>query len=361
MAVAVTALFLVAGLNNVSAPGDAKRGSTTSRTTNADLTREALTALEPGLTPESVTTFEGPPGVDPTATSESITLSGPDAEQQMRGQPVASANRGLREPFYGLAFVPETEMEAFGELGIEVVLLRFDRAKSPADWLGQLNRAQSHGFQVITWLWPEGWSWDGSTWQIDDQARAFVETVATHPATFAVYALHEPYWRECWGCGYTTRQQQLLYDAIKAIADVPIYSDLGSVSFWTAQGKDTAFSDGVCDYCGNWYYPFLEDGTYAREDLYSKLQASLAVTRERAPNSKFVWLMQSYAKSGEFRMPTAEEMRDLASLVFSMDVDGALWYVGWFGSLYSDFLSSHPELFPTVREIYDDVVVPSKD
>jgi len=259
-----------------------------------------------------------------------------------------------------MVFVDEGDFGMVKDLGTQVVQHTFAHDGTPESWLAYLDAAQAQDIQVIAWLWRQGWEWDGSTWHIDDQARSFVQTVAGHPALFAVYGLHEPYWNGCWGCGYTTAQQQALYDALKAIADVPIYSDVGRIGFWIAEGEETAFADGVCDYCATWYYPFLADGSYAREELISWLSAELMVMRERAPKSKLVWLMQSYAQSGSYRMPTADEMRDLASSVYSMDIDGALWYVWGFGPLYSDFLSNHPELHPVVREIYEDVVLPRR-
>jgi hypothetical protein len=263
-----------------------------------------------------------------------------------------------QKPFYGMVFVPEDQFGAVRELGIEVVEKTFDHTGSPADWLALLDKARDHDLKVIAWLWPEGWSWDGSAWQIDDKARSFVQTVSKHPATLAVYGLHEPYWQGCWGCGYTTAQQQLLYDAIKAIADVPIYSEVGGVAFWTEQGEDTAFAERVCDYCGNWYYPF-QDGKYERDILLQKLKDDLAVMRERAPNSKLVWGLQTFAKDPPgYEMPTAKEMYDLAAIVFAAGVDGASWYPWTFGELYSDVLSNHPELYDTVRRVYDTIVLP---
>ena len=147
-------------------------------------------------------------------------------------------------------------------LGAGVVLQTFDHDSSPAQWSAQLDLAQSYGLEVIAWLWPEGWEWDGNDWQIDSQARSFVQTVAAHPATLAIYALHEPYWRSCPTCGLTTAQQQALYQEIKAIADIPLYSEIGSVTYWADQGQDTTLDDGVCDYCAVWYFPFFADGTY---------------------------------------------------------------------------------------------------
>lgn len=266
-------------------------------------------------------------------------------------------------PFYGLHYVSQDDLQAVKELGVEVVLEDFEHDGSPENWLAYLDEAQAQGIRIVAWLWPQGWLWDGGEWQIDDQARLFVQTVAGHPALLAVYSLHEPYWNGCAGCGYTTAQQQALYDEIRAIADVPIYSAVGSVAFWTTQGEETAFADGVCDYCDNWYYPFKESDVYEREKVIERLMADLAVAKARAPNSKFVWGMQSFAQGPPFnlRMPDEDEMRDLASIVYSMDIDGALWYPWWFGDLYDDFLSNHPELHPVVREIYEECVLPAKD
>jgi hypothetical protein len=266
--------------------------------------------------------------------------------------------------FYGVQYVPIDELEMVKELGIEVVLMDFEHDGPPEIWLVYLDEAQAQGIQVVAWLWPQGWSWEGTAayWHIDGQAQEFIQTVAGHPALLAVYSLHEPYWMGCEGCGYTTAEQQALYDAIKAIADVPIWSGVDSMAFWTEQGEETAFADGVCDYCETWYYPFLEDGTYERDKVISQLTADLAVARQRAPNSKVVWAMQSFAQGAPYylRMPEADEMRDLASIVYSTDIDGALWYVWTFGDLYSDFLSNHPELYLIVQEVYEDVVLPIK-
>jgi len=271
--------------------------------------------------------------------------------------PVSTPTGTLLEPFYGTHFVLSSDLGTVRELGVEVVLTAFPHDGTPESWLAYLDAAQVQDIQAIAWLWPQGWTWDGTAWRIDDQAELFVRTVAGHPALFAVYALHEPYWNGCLGCGYTTTEQQALYSAIKAIADVPIHSAVDSMSAWTAYGEETAFAEGICDYCETWYHPLLEDGTYERERLLSQLTADLAVARERAPNSRIVWSMQCFAQSGAYRMPTADEMRDVASIVYATDIDGALWYPWTFGDLYSDFLSNHPELYPVVREVYEEYVL----
>jgi hypothetical protein len=263
----------------------------------------------------------------------------------------------LCEPFYGMQFVYLDDLSKAKELGIEVIMTDLPHDGTPADWLGFLNAAQAHCIRVIPWLWPQGWTWNGTAWQIDTQARLFLQTVAGHRALFAVYALHEPYWNGCEGCGYTTATQQALYSAIKAIANVPLYSEINGIADWTARGQATAFADGICDYCQSSYYPFMDGGIYERDELIAQLTADLAVARERAPHSKVVWTMPAFKyPPDDLRMPSADEMRDLASIVYSKGVAGAWWYPWKFNDLYPDYLYKHPELYPAVRSIYEDYV-----
>ena len=256
--------------------------------------------------------------------------------------------------FCGMEFVTGRDLTTVRSMGVTVVLQTFPHDSEPDEWVAQLDRAQRNNLRVIAWLWPVGWEWDGRAWQIDDQARSFIKTVAAHPATLAVYALHEPYWRGCPTCGLTTAQQQALYQEIKAIADIPIYSEIGSIAYWVDQGKATRLADGMCDYCGATYYPFFADGTYDREEFIHRLEEDLAAIRRFAPNSKLIWAMQVYAISDHpqpRRMPTAEEIADIGAIVAERDVDGIFWYVWEFGSLYDDFLSNHPELFSAVAGV----------
>jgi hypothetical protein len=262
-----------------------------------------------------------------------------------------TARQTVIEPFCGIEFAWGDDLPAVRALGVTVVLQTFRYNGDPAEWLAQLDLAQSHGLHVVAQLWPEGWTWDGEVWHIDAQAESFLRTVAGHPATWAVYALHEPYWRGCSTCGLTTAEQQALYQAIKAIADVPLYSEVSEIAFWARQGEETTLADGVCDYCGATYYPFYADGSYDREGFISHLDADVAAIQELAPNSKLVWGMQVFAQFDSpepRRMPTAAEIADIGAIVAQRKVDGIFWYVWWFNDLYDDFLSNHPELFPAV-------------
>lgn len=259
-------------------------------------------------------------------------------------------------PFYGMQYVPESDLDRVAALGINTVLQDFPLNGTPQDWVDILDTAQERELKVVAWQWPSGWEWDENSeeWTIDSQASLFLETVADHPALFAVYGTHEAYWNGCFGCQYTTAQLQTLYNQIKNITDVPIYSAFESYKFWREYSTETTFADGVCDYCDTWYYP-VRTSEYNRDEYIQRLNEEIATFRELAPNSKFVWAIQGFGSAEYERvMPSAEQMHDMASLALSSDVDGVWWYVWQFSDVYEDYLVNYPQLHPTIRDIYEE-------
>lgn len=277
--------------------------------------------------------------------------------------PTTATNERL--PFYGTQFVPIDELPQVRALGFDTVLTDFAYDAQPADWLAYLDAAQREDVRVIPWLWPEGWTLDrrSGAWTIDAQAQLFLRTVAGHPALFAVYGLHEPYWNECAGCGYSTAQQQALYRAIKAIAPVPVYSEINGFAFWAERGAATTIAAGVCDYCQTAFYPFERGGIYNRDELIAHMELEIAALQRHAPDVKLIWTMQSMSHRGDnLRMPTADEMIDYAQLAYGRpEIAGAWWYVWrWDGDLYPDYLAKHPALHPAVWTIADTIVAPRR-
>lgn len=279
--------------------------------------------------------------------------------------PGETPDLGLRLPFYGTQFVPREELAYVRGLGFEVVLQDFSYEADPSEWKAYLDAAQANGLRVIPWLWPEGWKLDRRTgkWSIDETARRFLRVVGTHPATLAVHALHEPYWMGCETCGYTTAEQQALCRAIGEIVRVPVYSEIDGFDFWAATGPEKTIAPGVCDFCQTKHYPFLAGGTYQREEMLQHLDKEIAALKRYSPESRLVWTMPAFEYAEDaLRMPTAEEMRDCARVVYERgEIAGAWWYPWrWDNDLYSSSLALHPELHPTVREIAETIVAAAK-
>lgn len=287
----------------------------------------------------------------------------PEARPATEGAPAPGSRPVL--PFYGIQYVPLAELPQVRALGFDVVLNDFAYDADPATWVTYLDTARALKMRVIPWLWPEGWKLDRRTgvWTIDATARRFLETVAGHPATLAVYGLHEPYWNECDTCGYTTAEQQALYRAIKEIAPVPIYSEINGFTFWSEASRAKTIAPEVCDYCQTAFYPFLTDGSYQRNELIAHIEREIATLQRYAPESRLIWTMPAMSHRGDgLRMPTSDEMWDYASLVYGRpEISGAWWYMWrWDNDLYPTYLAVHPELHATVRKIADVIVAPRR-
>lgn len=267
--------------------------------------------------------------------------------------------------FYGIQYVPEDDFDQVKALNADTVLQDFPIDAGPDGWLAQLDAADAADLRVVAWLWTPGWEWDEAAgeWAVDSRAVSFLETIEGHPALLAVYGTHEAYWNECFGCGYTTAQLQILYNQIKAIADVPIYSAFSGFESWQARGEETTFADGVCDYCDTWYYPVLADGTYDRQTYIDRLYTELKTFRELAPNSRFVWVLQGFASERSGRsMPNEEQLADMAELASRVDIDGLWFYVWSFDAeQYEDVLGARGELHEVVRTSYDEFTTVETD
>jgi len=255
-----------------------------------------------------------------------------------------------------MQYVPEEDLGVVSALGVNVVLQDFAIDATPSEWLAKLDAAAENDVEVVAWQWIPGWEWDEASgrWDFDARAESFLRTVEGHPALLAVYGTHEAYWKGCVGCGYTTAQLQTLYSQIKSIADVAVYSSFDGFEFWREFSAETTIADGVCDYCDTWYYPVLTD-EYDRAEYVDRLARELTTFRELAPNSKFVWVLQAFESelSGR-RLPSAEQLADMAELALWADIDGLWWYTWTFDETqYEHVLSDHPELHPVVRDTYD--------
>lgn len=256
--------------------------------------------------------------------------------------------------FFGVQYPDPEDYDTITALGADTILIDFGIGSEPERWTAQLDEAEAAGLNVVAWLWPEGWQIDEDTdqWVFDDRAVTFLETVEGHPALFAVYGTHEAYWNGCYDCGQTTAQLQDLYRRIKEYADVPVYSSFGEFHFWAEMGSETAFADGVCDYCDSWHYPVKAEGVYDLDGYRTKLELELSVFRELAPNSKFVWVLQGFGSERWGKeLPSADQLREIAAIAAEADIDGVWWYPWDFDSSeYESVLGDAPELQEVIAE-----------
>jgi hypothetical protein len=108
---------------------------------------------------------------------------------------------------------------------------------------------------------------------------------------------------------------------------------LGDVAYVEANRTDGwAFSDGMCDICIVWYYPFEtidNQPVYNEDQVTAVVQSNLDLITARDTDAQVWFLGQTFAatnQSRELRMPTSAEMEALYLRVMEYPVQGFLWY-----------------------------------
>jgi len=334
----------------------------------------------------------------------------------------SSRFKGLSEKscleFYGVEFVedledPEKGLDVVSRLGLNLVLECFYDWEGVEGWNVKLESFRRRNIRVIAWLIDtsgsencfDGWFWSGDHWEIKEVGYDFLvwaEEISGnvnhryYNTLFAVFGLEEPYWTTTPGGPFTTAQLQELYRKIKSVAPhVKIYSELSDMDAFDRDGwrggafgaieeykrfdeDDLDFADGVADYAGIWFYPFIKEyegesptsyvsgaSCASPEDCLNRVVDVIIrnkrLVEERAPNTKLVFVLQAFG-GGIYRMPSPSEMRKLARTVVSLNcVSGVLWYF-WDNPCpsceYTDWLSRESgEYWSVIREFSFELIV----
>jgi hypothetical protein len=208
-------------------------------------------------------------------------------------------------------------------VALNVRLVTWQTPASPQAALDLLEIAESYGLRVILRINNTGdWGWNGSSFDLSPLA-SFEPVIGGHPALFAVYGLHEPWER------FTASQLRQFYNRWQAVApSLPVWHDLGYLP--------PQFTDGICDVCGVSAAPHEWDQSGNPVNNYeedTRQRISEAQTHIQAdPDAILCVSLQAYGQNRNapgppMRMPTADEMRENASIVFDeLQVTCGLWY-----------------------------------
>ena len=199
------------------------------------------------------------------------------------------------------------------------------------NWLIFLDAAAEAEIDVVAYLWPATtYPVVGESFFYDD-LKAFLDVVGEHEALIGYVGLHEPIEQST---GIDEDELRGFYTEMKAYApNLSIAHYLGNIAYAEAHRTDGwTFTNGVCDICILWYYPFLiENGlpVYDFTELITHLDSNLDLVRDADPNAEFWFLGQTFSSvtsKYEFRMPSADEMETLYQDVMQYPIDGFLWY-----------------------------------
>jgi len=226
------------------------------------------------------------------------------------------------------------------ELGAQVVEMLVRPSTADAEILAGLDAAQEMGLLVLLHIYdrsqPTDVPWSPGV-GVTPRGAEILRLVEDHPAVWAIYAFEEPF--DYTSAGHVTPDQQReLYTAIKAIADVPVYSDLSTIS--RAEREGLTLSDGMCDICC--VAPGWPDDPIAR------LNAEVSTWQRLMPNSQLAVMVNVYDAGSTYVMPTAEQIRSFRSQLCALDLP--YLYYPWQHGSYIRELQDVPDLWPVIAE-----------
>ncbi len=204
------------------------------------------------------------------------------------------------------------------------------------DWLIFLDEAESLEIKVVAHLILGGDNeepciYNSSTEQFDCSAlKHFLDVVGHHPALIGYVGSHEPLQE------FDSDQLRNLYTDMKTYAPNLLLANYMSDIYWFEQNShlfpNRTFSDGICDICMIWYYPFryIEGApVFETTEVDNLLMNNIPLIKQRDPDAQIWFLGQTFAYDDhprQLRMPTPVEMADLYPFVMQHPVDGFLWY-----------------------------------
>jgi hypothetical protein len=212
------------------------------------------------------------------------------------------------------------------------------------NWLIFLDAAAAAEIDVVAYLWPRStYPVIGDPFYYDD-LKAFLDVVGDHPALIGYIGLHEPLEPPM---EISADELRAFYTEMKGYApNLALAHFMGNMAMAEANRTDGwTFTDGMCDICLIWYYPFetIDDQpVYNEAEVTAVTQVNIDLATERDPDAQVWFLGQSFAAPGNYprqlRMPTAAEMEALYLRVMEHPVHGFLWYPWNHTEVYDEVL-----------------------
>ena len=219
--------------------------------------------------------------------------------------------------------------------GITTVIQTFSASylggAETARWLIFLDAAADAEIDVVAYLWPRTtYPVVGGAFQYDD-LKAFLDVVGDHEALIGYIGLHEPLEP---AAEIDADELRGFYTEMKSYAPhLLIAHYMGDIAYAEANRTDGwMFSDGMCDICLLWFYPFTvvdNNPVYEQDGVTAVVESNLPLLATRDPDAQFWFLGQTFVSTltpREMRMPTPSEMETLYLDVMASPIDGFLWY-----------------------------------
>jgi hypothetical protein len=203
-------------------------------------------------------------------------------------------------------------------------------------WKDAITRAEQNNISLIIWPLGHGdrytpWLCNVFTWDISEGLGAMLwaerYVAAGGKGLTAVLTTHEPFYSANAEKVFTTYQLQLLYAALKNVAPhVKLFAYLNDISYYDSTQSYREMKDSVVDIAGTYKHHF---GTkHTLKETLDEIESDYALIQRKGLNVQLYFALQCFATDGiEYRMPSAEEMRDyIDTVVATKKLTGVFWY-----------------------------------
>jgi hypothetical protein len=206
-----------------------------------------------------------------------------------------------------------------------------------------LRQAEQNNLKLV--VWPQGhgqrytpWSFDFLKW-LQDPAQGWDLTEGLNVLKFAeqyitsggqsLLALvlsHEPFYSQGEQI-FNSSQMKSLYSAFKKVAPhVKTYIYMNDMAYYDRTDPARSMSDGIMDICGTYKHSFGTKNTQA--ETLQEIDDDYDLIQRKGLHMQLFFALQAFGyATPDYRMPSATEMKDLATKILEKKkLDGAFWY-----------------------------------
>jgi hypothetical protein len=271
-----------------------------------------------------------------------------------RGNPITDANYSILAQHAVNTIIVETDING----GVSL-------------WQNIVNLAAKYKFNVV--IWPADWNatnWPNCNWETPyiknrpgdyiAKVKPLLDAIGGNPSVIGIVNAHEPFW----SCLMTIQEMADIRTQLKNYVknkfgrDIQVWNYVDNIAENHISGPDIA---RIMDVAVIWQHCFGgAEGTCDQAE--KKIMDDRNAIKNAGLNGKveLVYLFQTFAMSGGYRMPTATEMYDWGCRFLKTGVLDGFMYYSWGACWYSRDLwcpaPTHParELWPIMNRVYDE-------
>ena len=318
----------------------------------------------------------------PTPAPTNVPTTGPSPTAIPTAPPTTPPVGGRVLKYYGVDRgnpISDANYSLLSQHAVKTIVVDTDVHGSSSSWQNMMNLAAAYNFNVV--VWPSDWTkpvpncgWESpyisdSSGDFITRVKPLLDTIGGNPRFIGIVNAHEP----MWSCITTVKDMETIKNQLKDYIatrfgrnDFKVWNYIDNVTDMRYLSDYTGPADiaRVMDVAVTWQHCFG-----GAEGTCPQAQQKIINDRTAINNAGFdgrvelLYLFQTFAMGGGYRMPTETEMHDWScNFLNTGALDGFLYYT-WGACWYSSDLycpaTTHPyqNLWPIMNNVYNECVV----